>query len=445
MFCIILCAGVGGVLYGYDIGVISGALTFMQQSIALTSQQQELIVGAVLAGGLIGTLITGSCADRFGRRTVILSACAFFAIGVLLIVVAHSFLAVFIARIFLGIGVGVVAVAIPLYLSEIAPPHIRGRGVTTFQIFLTAGIMLAYLVDLLFTHSGDWRAMFALILIPTATLFLSMLFLPETPRWLLAHKQEAKARKILQKILDPRVIDIEIKTIQKGLQHTENSWRLLFSPQFIKPLCLALFIAVSNQLTGINVIFQYAPKVMDMAGMPTHLISMLATLGLGCVNFISTLIAMMLVDAIGRKHLLIIGTLGLVAANLFLGACNYFFAVGSMQAHFIIVGLCFYVIFFAIGPGVVVWLAISELLPTRVRGKAIALCLFANSLAATALSSSFLTLLHSIGMAATYWLFAICCFLYYLAARYGLPETKGRQLEDIQAEYQTLKLQSDAI
>ncbi len=436
MALIMLCSGLGGVLYGYDIGVISGALVFMQKTITLSTSQQELIVGAVLGGGLVGTLLTGSIADRYGRRTAILIACLIFALGTALILMAHGFEALFIARLLLGIGVGVIAVAVPLYLSEIVPPNLRGRGITLFQIFLTAGIMLAYLVDLLFTPSENWHAMFALLYIPSGILFLSMLILPETPRWLLANKQEQKARTVLHTIMPAEQAQKEIELINKGLTHTSSDWRQLFSRQFMTPLLIALFIAISNQLTGINVLFQYAPKVMDMTGMPSHAASMLATLGIGCVNFITTLVAMLLIDRIGRKYLLTLGTAGLILANLFLACCSTFFHPDTVQAYFMLAGFLIYTASFAIGPGVVVWLAISELLPTRVRGKAISLCLFVNSLTATILSSTFLSMLNHIGMSLTYCFFAFCCFLYFLIAKYGLPETKGRTLEDIQAEFE---------
>lgn len=436
IFMIILCAGLGGILYGYDIGVISGALLFMERRIELSRIQQELIVGGVLAGGLVGTIITGFMADQLGRRFSILVACVIFTLGVGLMLLAHHFTLLIIGRLLLGVGVGVTAVAIPLYLTEIAPPHIRGRSVTAFQIFLTAGIMTAYLVDLLYTHSHNWRAMFALILIPTVILFVSMLMLPETPRWLLSKSKVDLARETLKRIYPAQFIEQEIALIQSGLQKTSATVRSIFQKQYALPLSIAILIAVLNQCSGVNIVLQYAPKVIDMSGMPNHYASMIATLGIGTMNFLCTLIALILIDSVGRKKLLMLGTAGLVISNLYLASIHYLIPLGSTQAWYTFGGLIVYIASFAIGPGVVVWLAISELLPTRIRGKVIAICLCFNSLTATLLSSTFLTLLHSIGMANVYLLFAGSCIIYFLVARFGLPETRGQELENIQHQFE---------
>lgn len=439
IYAITLCAGLGGILYGYDIGVISGALPLMQKSIALTLVQQEVIVAAVLAGSLLGTLTTGSAADRFGRRTMILVACIVFAAGVSLILLAHQFLSLFLARLLLGVGVGIISVVVPLYLSEIAPAHLRGRSVTAFQIFLTFGIMLAYLVDLLFTHTGNWRGMFGIILVPTAILFTSMLLLPETPRWLMSKGKAVQAKRILYALRPKHLVAIEVQCIEDGLKMTRNTWRELFNRAFIWPLTIALTIAICNQLTGINVILQYAPIVMKNAGISSDLAAMMATLGIGALNFICTLVAMTLVDFLGRKSLLMLGTGGVVLTNVYLALCSHFLPVGPSQSVFVLFGLLAYIASFAIGPGVIVWLAISELLPTKVRGKAVALCLFVNGMAATMLSGAFLSIQKNFGMSATYWLFAGCTVIYFIVAKYWLPETKGRDLEDIQKSYQVKK------
>lgn len=428
----LICAGLGGVLYGYDIGVISGALVFIKQSILLTRQETEIIVGSVLIGGLLGTVFTGSLADRFGRRTMILVACIIFAIGLFFILISTSFLTLLFARLLLGIGVGIIAVAVPLYLTETAPAKLRGRAVTLFQIFLTLGILLAYIVDKLFTGSGDWRSMFSMIYIPTAILFVSMLVLPETPRWLVVHKRLARAREVIRKFHGEEHIEREINAIQKCGQRTKNHWRTLLQPSYFPALLLAIFIAVSNQLTGVNIILQYAPTVIQSSGMSSEQTTMIATVGIGAVQFVFTLIALALIDIVGRKLLLCIGTLGLVFCDLYLAMVSHIYPVGYSQAIHSVYGLLAYILFYGIGPGVVVWLVISESLPTKVRGKAISTCLFFNSLTAALLSSVFLTVSHAIGMTATYSLFAFFSLLYFLSAYFLLAETKGKSLEAIQ-------------
>jgi MFS transporter, SP family, galactose:H+ symporter len=436
VFFIIFCAGLGGILYGYDIGVISGALLFVQKSISLTQNQIGFIVGAVLTGGLVGTLITGRLADGFGRKKMIIAACFVFIVGILLILFAKDFYSLFFARLLLGVGVGVVAVAVPLYLTEIAPAHIRGRSVTIFQLLLTFGIVLAYFVDLLFVPSENWRGMFAVILIPAGILFLGMLFLPESPRWLLAKKKDDKAREVLLRTRSFDEAQNEFIQISESLRVvTDNSFRALFARQLWAPLTVALVIAICNQLTGINVLLQYAPLVIKEAGLDSSFGTMMGTVGIGLINFLVTVLAFFLIDFCGRRILLIIGTAGVIIAYVYLGVMLHMVPVGRLQAELSLAGFFAYIFFYAIGPGVVVWLAISELLPTQVRGQAVALGLFANSLAAAILSTTFLMIQNALGMSGTYFLFAGFTVIYFLTALFYLPETKGKTLEEIQAFY----------
>jgi sugar porter (SP) family MFS transporter len=433
---IIFSAGLGGILYGYDIGVISGALLFVQKTIPMSQSETGFIVGAVLMGGLVGTLITGPLADKFGRRTMILAACVIFIIGIILILTANSFVTLLAARLFLGVGVGVVAVAVPLYLTEIAPTKIRGRSVTIFQLLLTFGILLAYFVDLIFTPSGNWRGMFAVILIPAAVLFISMLFLPETPRWLLAKNRHAKAEKILGKIHHHSEIQNELAQIVNSFKKTaSSSWKALFARNLWLPLFVALVIAACNQLTGINVLLQYAPIVIKEAGLDSNMGTMFSTVGIGLINFIGTILALFLIDHFGRKRLLVIGTLGIIIAYSYLALLPHFLVPGKFAAELTIAGFFAFIFFYSTGPGVVVWLAISELLPTKVRGQAVALCLFVNSLAGSLLATVFLPIEHKIGMSNTYWMLTIFTVVYFLTALFLLPETKGKTLEEIQESY----------
>jgi MFS transporter, SP family, galactose:H+ symporter len=440
-FFIVFCSGLGGILYGYDIGVISGALLFVQKVIPMTTQQLGIIVGAVLTGGLLGTLITGPLADRFGRRTMIITACFVFILGIINILLATSFIFLFTARLLLGVGVGVVAVAIPLYITEVTPAAIRGRSITVFQLLLTFGIVLAYFVDLLFTPSGNWRGMFAVILIPAGILLLSMLFLPETPRWLLSKQRKAEAEKVLYKTRSVSEALKELKQIQINLKQTTGTWRALFSRSLWLPLFVSLMIAACNQLTGINVLLQYAPLIIQKTGLHSEIATMFGTVGIGLVNFLGTILAFFLVDRYGRRGLLITGTAGIVLAYFYLGLLPHIVTEGPLQAELSMVGLIAYIFFFAIGPGVVVWLAMSELLPTKVRGKALGLALFVNSLAASILSTVFLSIQEALGMSGTYWLFAGFTVIYFLVATFLLPETKGKTLEEIQVFYKNLTRQ----
>lgn len=436
VFFTIFCAGLGGMLYGYDIGVVSGALLFIQKTISLSQQQVGLIVGAVLTGSLIGTIFTGKLADIFGRKKMIIATCCIFVVGVTLILFADSFLSLFCARLLLGVGVGVVAVAVPLYLAEISPAHLRGRAITIFQLMLTFGIVLAYCIDLLFVPSGNWRGMFAVILVPTAVLFFGMLILPESPRWLLAKNHRLQAQAVLLKIYSTKIAENALQEIEKSLQQvTQTKFSALFTRKLRLPLCVALVIAICNQLTGINVLLQYAPLVIKTAGLNSEIGTMFGTVGIGALNFLGTILAFFLVDRCGRRLLLLIGTGGVIAAYTYLGVLPHVIPTGQLQAEYTIVGFFTYILFFAIGPGVVVWLAISELLPTKVRGQAISLCIFLNSLAAATLSTVFLSIQSTLGISNTYLLFAGFTLIYFLTALLYLPETKGKTLEEIQQFY----------
>lgn len=435
VYAMIACAGLGGILYGYDIGVISGALLFVQKVIPMTDAQLGVIVGAVLGGGIVGTLVTGPLADRFGRRTMIISACVLFFIGIISILLAKTFVLLLISRLFLGVAVGIVAVAVPLYLTEVAPAEIRGRSITIFQLLLTIGIVLAYFVDLLFTPSGNWRGMFAVILIPTSILLIGMLLLPETPRFLMSKNNKALAQKILLQTRNSVEAKKEIIQIQTSLKKTEGSWRALFKRTLWLPLAVSLIIATCNQLTGVNVVLQYAPMLIEKTGLHSDMISMFGTVGIGLVNLLGTIVAFFLIDRFGRRILLLVGTAGVIIAYVFLGLLPHFSVSEIVLAELSLVGFVVFIAFYAIGPGVVVWLAISELLPTKVRGKAVALALLVNSIAGCLLSSVFLTLQNALSLSGTYLLLAGFTLIYFLVALFLLPETKGKTLEEIQKNF----------
>ena len=427
---------IGGILYGYDMGVISGALLFIQDSIPMSDTQIGLIVGAVLGGGLFGTLLAGPIGDHFGRRFLIAASALIFVIGVICILCANSFLLLFSARLLLGTAVGMVAVAVPLYVAEMVPGKDRGKYMTFFQLLLTFGIVLAYFVDLVFTPTGNWRGMFAILLIPAVILLLGILRLPETPRWLIANHKPDKARLVLRKIRhSDQSVEAEMQMIHTSLQHSEGSWRDFFSRQFLGPASIAVLIAIFNQLTGINSFLQYAPLILKNAGISSNEVTMLGSVGIGALNFIFTLVAITLIDTLGRRPLLLTGVFGVMLSEVYLGVVTTYFANTPVAGLLALIGLLLFIAFFAIGPGVVVWLAISELFPTKIRGKGIAFCLFFNSLAATALSVYFLPLVKWLGMGQTYGLFALFTAAYFLIALFFLPETKARSLEEIQLSF----------
>ena len=427
-----LLCGLGGILYGYDIGVISGALLYMEHAITLTQLQVGLVVGAVFFGGLIGTMLAGPVADYFGRRIAIMFACFLFAIGIVLVLGAHGFVSLLLARLLLGAGIGVVAVAVPLYVAELVPASNRGRYVTFFQLFLTFGIVLAYMVDIYFSASANWRAMFGVVLIPATILLFAIARLPESPRWLLRHGRKKDALAVLQRThsLDEAVH--EVSAIYQNLQAGKLGWSDLFGAVRWGILLLAVAVAVLNQGTGINAILQYAPGMLEASGISSHSAALLGALGVGALQFIVTCVAVFVVDRLGRRPLMLVGTTGMLLVNVLLvmvNASHWFGAIGGLLS---LLGLLGFIVFYAIGPGVVVWLVISELFPTAVRARGMALCLFFNSLTGSVLTSVFPLLQAHVGIAGVYALCAASSLLYLLVVLYGLPETKSKTLEQIQ-------------
>lgn len=435
---LILCAAMlGGILYGYDIGVMSMAVLYIKESILLSNTQLELIVGAVFVGGIVGALAAGYCADRYGRRVSILLSCLFFILGAYLVQSAVSFPPLFIARFALGIGVGFISVIIPLYTAELAAANNRGRMISLFQLALTAGILLSYLIDCFLAKGHHWRQMFAVIFVPALSLLSLIIFLPESPRWLLFHKNSAAALKALQFIHPPAAAATELHIIQTDYQqHLAKLSQKKVLP--FKLLAFVILLASCNQLIGANALLQYAPYVLKLTGGQSGQFNGLGTVSVGLMNMIFTLISFTLVDRLGRKPLLLIGICGVILANAYLGSLSLWTLAPTLKATLYLLGLLLYICSFAIGPGVVVWLLMSELLPTPIRSKGMAIALFFNSLASVLTTSTFLTIVQHWGLASIHWFFMAAALVYLVAVLQGLPETKNLLLE--QVTYAPIKL-----
>jgi SP family galactose:H+ symporter-like MFS transporter len=431
-------AGVGGVLYGYDIGVIAGALLFIQKDIHLSQLELSFIVAAVLGGGSVATLVSGFLADKFGRRKLILSSALIFIAGMLLLITANSYTMLLLGRLVQGVGVGIVVIVVPLYIVETMPAELRGRGITIFQAFLTAGILFAALVDLKFVSSGDWRSMFGFALIPGVVLFVGGLWLPESPRWLFRQGKIDLAKSALLKCSPHREAELDYsEMIQLDAQNDieKQAKRSILHKQYLPPFLLALSIACLNQLTGINSLLQFSTYILDGAGIHSNTVAMLGTVGISLVNFVTTLIAFFLVDKIGRRPLMLFGTIGMTVALFALGCFAHFMHPSVLQGYTVIAGMAVYIFAFAIGPGVVVWLVLSELLPTEIRGSGMAICLFMNSLVSTVLASGFLSIASHFGYAGDFWICAVFTAIYFVVVHRFLPESKAKTLEEIEAEY----------
>jgi len=439
VFIAALFAALGGLLFGYDTGVISGALIFIKREFGLTTAAEEIVVSGVLLGATIGAIIGGKAADFFGRRRVLLVTAAIFGIGALTSAIAPSPAILIVSRVVLGLAIGLASTNVPVYLSEVAPARARGWVVSLFQLAVTIGIVIAYLTDYAFAGMEGWRWMLGLAVVPALVFGAGMFFLPETPRWLIRGGQHEVAHRVLIRIRELADVDVEIEEIKASLaQQTESGrWVDLLSQQVRPALIVGLGLAIFQQITGINTVIYYAPKILQAAGFNSASGAILATAGVGVVNVGMTIIAMFLVDRAGRRPLLLIGIAGMIVTLGMLGL-SFRISNQSVQLAWIaVICLMGYVASFAISLGPIFWLMIAEIYPLKIRGLAEGMAATFNWGSNLLVSLTFLTLVEKLGASSTFLLYAFASVASWLFAYYLVPETKGRTLEEIEAFWRT--------
>ncbi|AWS00393.1 sugar porter family MFS transporter [Metallosphaera hakonensis JCM 8857 = DSM 7519] len=421
---------IGSLLFGYDTGVISGAILFIKVQFSLSPAEEGFVVSAVLIGALVGAITGGPFTDRLGRKKVIIYSGVLFIIGALVPAIAVNVPMLVSGRIIAGLGVGTASFASPLYIAEVSPPKARGKLVSVSQLLITIGIVVSYLTDFVLAPSANWRAMFALAVIPGFALALGMFFMPESPRWLVAKTRINEAINVLKEIRDSGV-DKEVEQIEKELAEEKKSWKELFSPVVKTALIIGVLLAIFQQVTGINTVIYYAPTILQLAGFSSASVSILGTVGIGIVNVIMTVIALSLIDKLGRRPLLIASLSGMTVTLFLLG---YFFLIGSKSLSTVaLLSLIGYVAFFAIGLGPVFWLLISEIFPLSVRGIASSFAAFVNWTANFVVALTFPDLIINIGKTYTFWVYGIVSIIAIIFIIRYVPETKGLSLEQIQA------------
>ncbi len=424
-------AAIGGLLFGYNTSVISGVLLFISRDFQLSTFEQEIIVSTLLIGALLGALVGGVIADHFGRKKTLFLTLLLFVIGVLTLTLAESYNAFLIGRFISGLAVGIVSMAAPLYIAEMSPPENRGALVSLNQLCITIGILLAYTVTYSFAAKAEWRDMFAFALIPILLQFIGLFFISETPSWLISHQKAGEADEILHKI---RVASDQHHLVaeKKGEDApTRKSFKALFAPQVRMPFLIGIGVAVFQSITGINTVIYYAPQIFQLAGYHTAETALFATILVGAINVIVTVISLWLIDRIGRRPLLLAGLVGMALSLLVLGFS--FLTTGTSSGLTAIFALLIYVGFFAVSLGPVAWLIISEVYPLGIRGRAMGIASFSNWLCNYFVSLTFLTLIQELGTSGTFWLYAIICILGLWFVIKLVPETKGKTLEEIQA------------
>ena len=411
---IAIIAAFAGILFGYDTGVISGAILFIRDEFHLTPQMNGLIVSAVLLGALLGAILSGQLSDYFGRKRLLIADAIIFIIGTLGSSLATDISLLIISRIIVGIAIGIASYIAPLYISEISPAKYRGLLVSLNQLAITIGILIAYIVDYHYASSGEWRWMLGMGIVPALVLLIGMSFLPYSPRWMMARGHEAKALAILTKIRgNAEKAQKELTEIKANLLDKQRgSWRTLFSSTIRPALIITIGLAVFQQVTGINTIIYYAPTIFQMAGFHSADSAILATMGIGFTFVLFTIIALPLIDSWGRRALLLIG---LVAMTISLATLSAAFAYHGSSANIVkwssLISMVVFIIGFAIGLGPIMWLMIAEVFPLKIRGLGASLATCMNWAANWLVALTFLSLIEFVGASGTFLLYCLTSIL----------------------------------
>jgi sugar porter (SP) family MFS transporter len=429
-------AGLGGILYGYDMGIIAAALVFVRSSFSLSVRMEEVVVSVVLIGAMLGAIVGGGLADRMGRRYTLLLGGVIFVVGSLLAPLSPGVLVLIVARMMLGFAIGLTSVTAPVYVSELAPPQSRGMLISFYQFALTLGIALADLVGYWLADQHAWRSMFGIGALP-AIFFLVMVWtVPESPRWLVSKGRTQQAEDILRNCTTEVGVSLLLAEIQSSLAvSVERRWTALWSPSVRKSLIIAAGFTILQQVTGINTIIYYGPRIFSLAGIASDKVAIFATLLVAVVNVLATVIALLLVDRVGRKPLLYCGVGGMTLSLFTLAyAFHYGDFVGSSLGVVATVCLMLYITCFAASMGPIAWILVAEVFPLRLRGRGVAAATLASGLSNFVVSLTFLSLIKTAGNSLTFAIYGSFCILTLFFVRFVIPETKGRQLESISAE-----------
>jgi len=427
-----LVIALGGFLFGFDTAVISGAEQAIQKYWNLNTLEHGLTVSIALIGTIIGALLGAMPSDKLGRKkTLYLIAFLylFSSLGTSLSTNWYSFL---IFRLLGGLGVGASSVTAPIYISEISPASRRGKLVGLFQFNVVFGIVISYLSNYLIGLTGEhsWRLMLGVQAIPSALFFILLRFVPESPRWLITKKGNIEAARAIFNTIDPASADKIIKDVLDSNREEKNlpGEDSLFSKRYKTPVMLAILFAVFNQVSGINAIIYYSPRIFEMTGLARGS-SLLSTVGLGIINFTFTLLAMNFIDRIGRRTLMLIGSVGLI---LTLAMVSYSFYAVSFNGWAVPVFLFIYIAFFAFSQGAVIWVFISEIFPNQVRAKGQTLGSTTHWIMAALIAFSFPYLAEKAGGGNTFLFFSIMMCIQLIFVWKVMPETNGKSLEQIE-------------
>ena len=422
-------AALGGLLFGFDTGVISGAIPFIKLEFYLNSYQEGFAVSNLMIACVIGALIAGPIADWTGRKKVLILCAVLFIVSAILSALPRSFTELVIARFIGGIGVGVASVVSPMYIAEISPAKIRGRLVALNQLAIVVGILLSYLSNWLLVDTGinNWRYMLVAEILPATTFLMGLFFILESPRWLTKEGLEKDALDVLKVVAGAVNADHELQKIKKSLAEKKTSLKELLHPSLRRVLIVGILFSLFAHITGIDTIIYYGPIIFLESGFKTDS-ALLASVIIGITNLIFTFVGMAMIDKAGRKFLLLVGIAGMGISMTLVGFCMQ---SDMISAKWTLLWIMTYIASFAMSIGVVIWVYLSEIYPTRVRGQALSVATMVLWLGNVILMQLFPVMMERFG-GGTFYIFSFICLLAFIFTWTMVKETKGVSLEEIE-------------
>lgn len=421
-----------GFLFGFDTAIINGAIVFLRRHFHWSEVETEFAAGSLLAGCALGAGVAGTLSDRFGRKIILLLAAAIFALSSIATALPASLGQFIAARIVAGVGIGIASMLAPLYIAEVSPAAIRGRLVSMNQLAIVLGILVSYLVGWAMAGLGDesWRWMFAVAAAPSILFFGALFFVPESPRWLVKEGRGEEASHVLDKLGEP---PSQLGNIERAIAEESGSLRQLLDPAMRRPLTIGITLAILQQVTGINTVLYYGSIIFtEQAGAASTSAALWANVLVGAMNLALTVVALFTIDKLGRKTLLISAAAGM---GLSLTALGFLFNSGPVTPTGVLTLILCYVACFSFGMGPGVWVVISELFPTRIRGRAMSVATVALWLACLLITVTFLSLVKAFTAAGAFWIYAFLCACTVWFVWKFTPETKGRNLEEIEQQW----------
>ena len=422
-------AALGGLLFGFDTGVISGAIHFIKIEFNLNAYQEGFAVSNLMVACVIGALLAGPIADWTGRKKVLILCAVLFTVSAILSSLPRSFTELVIARFIGGMGVGMASVVSPMYIAEISPAKIRGRLVALNQLAIVVGILLSYLSNWLLVDTGinNWRYMLVAEILPAITFLVGLFFIPESPRWLTKEGLEKEALDVLNIVAGAANADHELQEVKKSLSEKSTSLKELLHPSLRRVLIVGILFSLFAHITGIDTIIYYGPIIFLESGFKTDS-ALLASVMIGITNLIFTFVGMAMVDKAGRKFLLLVGLAGMGISMTLVGLCMQ---SDMISAKWTLLWIMTYIASFAMSIGVVIWVYLSEIYPTRVRGQALSVATMVLWLGNVILTQLFPVMMERFG-GGTFYIFSFICLLAFIFTWTMVKETKGVSLEEIE-------------